>query len=62
VFGRARPQQSDGQPLGSSSKDSERTTSYPQGQDGKAPVVGALRTTSYKSSIQCDDRGYVTIN
>jgi hypothetical protein len=45
-----------------SSKGTERTTSYPQGEEGKAPVVGASRTTSYKSSIQYNTRGYETIN
>ena len=39
-----------------------RTTSYTQGQDGKAPVAGAKRTTSYKSSIQINTRTYETIN
>jgi hypothetical protein len=39
-----------------------RTTSYPQGQEGKAPVVGTKRTTSYKSALQFDARGYETIN
>lgn len=48
--------------LNSSTHDTARTTSYPQGQAGKAPVSGELRTTSYKSSAQFDDRGYVTIN
>jgi len=57
MSGRTRPQ-----PSANTSKDSNRTTSYPQGQEGKAPVVGELRTTSYKSSAQFDDRGYVTIN
>lgn len=39
-----------------------RTTSYPQGQEGKAPAVGEKRTTSYRNSIQYNDRGYATIN
>jgi len=37
AFGRKRPEQSGG----STSKESTRTTSYPQDQDGKAPVSGA---------------------
>ncbi len=61
AFGRKRPQQSAPQSSGGS-KESTRTTSYPQDQTGKADVVGALRTTSYKSSIQWNTRGYETIN
>lgn len=45
-----------------SSTGSSRTSSYPQGQEGKASVSGALRTTSYKNSIQVNARGYETIN
>lgn len=62
AFGRKRPQQSAPQSGGSGAIESTRTTSYPQGQDGKAPVVGEVRTTSYKSSIQYNDRGYVSVN
>ena len=60
AFGRKKPQQSGSSTGGS--KESARTTSYPQGQDGRAAVVGALRTSSYKSSIQRNTRGYETIN
>ncbi|MGH3793798.1 MAG: hypothetical protein ACRDSP_02805 [Pseudonocardiaceae bacterium] len=52
AFGRKRPEQTDG----------TRTTSYPQGETGKAPVAGVKRTTSYKNSIQVNTRGYETIN
>ena len=58
AFGRKKPQST----TSSGSKESTRTTSYPQDQTGKAPVVGATRTTSYKSSIQWNTRGYETIN
>lgn len=58
MSGRTRPPTS----ASSSSKESTRITSYPQGQDGKAAIAGELRTTSYKTSAQFDDRGYVTIN
>lgn len=59
AFGRKKPQ-----PSGSSSgsKPSGRTTSYPQGQDGKAKVVGELRTTSYKSSTQTRTHDLDSIN
>lgn len=58
AFGRKKPQ-----PSGSGgSKESTRTTSYPQGQDGKAKVVGALRTTSYKSSIYTRTHDLDSIN
>jgi hypothetical protein len=46
----------------SASKDSKRTTSYPQNQEGRAPVKGAPRTTSYKHAMQIHTRGYETIN
>jgi len=39
-----------------------RTTSYPQSQEGKPPVTGDKRTTSYKSAMQVDRRDYQTIN
>lgn len=48
--------------VGSGAIESTRTTSYPQDQDTKAPVVGASRTTSYRTAAQHNDRGYVTIN
>lgn len=60
AFGRKKPQ-----PSGSSSggsKESTRTTSYPQDQDGKAKVVGALRTTSYKTSTQTRTHDLDSIN
>jgi hypothetical protein len=57
AFGRKRPEQSS-----SGSKESSRITSYPVDQDGKAPVVGELRTTSYKSAMQTNRRDYQTIN
>ena len=44
------------------SKDSKRTTSYPQAQEGKAMIKGASRNTSYKTAMQIDTRGYGTIN
>ena len=56
AFGRKKPQAS------ADSKDSTRTTSYPQGQTGKAKVVGALRTTSYKTSIQTRTHDLDSIN
>jgi hypothetical protein len=62
MAGRTPPPASASSWNGSPTKESSRTTSYPQGQEGKTPVTGALRTTSYKNSIQFDDRGYVTIN
>jgi hypothetical protein len=63
AFGRKVPEQTAPQSgADSSSTISERTTSYPQGQEGKAPVAGALRTTSYQSSLHTDTRGYETIN
>lgn len=54
AFGRKVPSQDGGNP--------NRTTSYPQDQQGKAAVVGEKRTTSYKSSMQTSTRGYETIN
>lgn len=36
----------------SASFESNRTTSYPQGQDGAAARPNVARTTSYRSSIQ----------
>lgn len=58
AFGRKRPQPSDS----GGSKESTRTTSYPQNQDGKAKVVGALRTTSYKTSTQTRTHDLDSIN
>ena len=60
AFGRKKPQQSDSSSTGS--KESTRTTSYPQGQTGKAKVVGALRTSSYQSSIQTRTHDLDSIN
>ena len=60
AFGRKRPEQTGGSSSGS--KDSDRITSYPLDQDGQAPVVGALRTTSYKSAMQSNRRDYHSIN
>lgn len=60
AFGRKRPQQSGGSSTGS--KESTRTTSYPQDQTGKAQVVGALRTTSYRSSVQTRTHDVDSIN
>lgn len=60
AFGRKKPQPSASSTGGS--KESKRTTSYPQGQEGKAGVVGALRTTSYKSSIQTRTHDLDSIN
>ena len=57
AFGRIRPQSSS-----ANNKQSTRTTSYPQGQDGKAPVVGSVRTTSYKSSAQVRTHDLDSIN
>lgn len=54
AFGRKVPSQ--GGP------NANRTTSYPQDQQGKAPVAGEKRTTSYKSAMQVNTRGYETIN
>lgn len=54
AFGRKKPSQ--GGP------NANRTTSYPQDQQGKAAVSGEKRTTSYKSAMQIDTRGYETIN
>jgi len=55
AFERKKPQSSGG-------KDNERITSYPQNQTGKAKTVGALRTTSYKSSIQTRTHDLDSIN
>lgn len=41
---------------------SSRTTSYRQGMENAPPVVGAPKTTSYKSPMQFNARGYETIN
>lgn len=49
-------------PGASANKESTRTTSYPLGQIGAAPIKGAAKTTSYKSSVQYNARGYETIN
>lgn len=49
VAGRKKPEQT-------------RTTSYPQGQEGKPAVTGEKRTTSYKNGLQVDRRDYQTIN
>ncbi len=46
----------------SASKNSTRTTSYPQNQEGRAPIKGAPRTSSYQSAMQINTRGYETIN
>jgi len=46
----------------SANKESTRTTSYPVDQIGVAPIKGAAKTTSYKSSAQYNARGYETIN
>lgn len=58
AFGRKKPQPS----VSGVSKESTRTTSYPQGQDGKAKVVGALRTTSYRTSTQTRTHDLDSIN
>lgn len=68
AFGRKRDREADLAAAGfvtgtsSANKESKRTTSYPLGEIGKAPVKGAPKTTSYKSSIQYNARGYETIN
>lgn len=49
VAGRKKPEQT-------------RTTSYPQNQEGKPPVTGAKRTTSYKNPMQVNRRDLQTIN
>lgn len=40
----------------------ERTTSYPQGQQGAPNPKGAPRTTSYPSPLMAGRRGYKSIN
>lgn len=57
AFGRKIPS-----PAGTAGSNPGRTTSYPQGQDSKAAVVGEKRTTSYRNSIHVDPRDYQTIN
>jgi hypothetical protein len=42
--------------------DIARTTSYPQGQEGKARVVWKERTTSYGEAAQWNRRTYDSIN
>lgn len=40
----------------------ERTTSYPQGQQGAPNPKGVPRTTSYPSPLMAGRRGYKSIN
>lgn len=40
----------------------ERTTSYPQGQQGAPSPKGTPRTTSYPSPLMAGRRGYKSIN
>lgn len=51
-----------GRKIPSHDNNTSRTTSYPQDQQGKAGVAGEKRTTSYKSAMQINTRGYETIN
>ena len=60
AFGRKKPQQSGGPSTGA--KESTRTTSYPQGQTGKAKIVGEPSTTSYQSSVQTRTHDLDSIN
>lgn len=41
--------------------DGERTTSYPQGQEGAPSPKGTPRTTSYPSPLMTGRRGYKSI-
>lgn len=68
AFGRKKDREADlaaagfTTPTSGGNKESTRTTSYPLDQNGKAPVKGAPKTTSYKSAMQYNARGYETIN
>lgn len=75
AFGRKKDREADlaaagfitpGSSGGSNNKESSRTSSYPQFengvQNGAAPVSNAPKTTSYRSSAQYNARGYETIN
>jgi len=58
MFGRKKPEAK----AVDKTTESDRTTSYRISQDAAPATTGIARTTSYVNAMQCDGRGYETIN